>query len=122
MVSVTCFRSFFADPLPSFNWWSVSVGREELKWRLLAHYHLMSLQGPHCPPEKLKPLIKGLIQEECYLVDKSRSIASVYPEKTHLKKCWITIIIIIIMNKSQESTVFHGRQKLTSAMKQRPEK
>ena len=34
----------------------------------------------------------------------------------------IIIIIIIIMNKSQELTVFHGRQKLTSAMKQRPEK
>ena len=32
------------------------------------------------------------------------------------------IMIIIIMNKSQETTVFHGRQKLTSAMKQRPEK
>ena len=31
-------------------------------------------------------------------------------------------IIIIIMNKSQESTVFHGRQKMASAMKQRPEK
>ena len=27
----------------------------------------------------------------------------------------IIIIIIIIMNKSQEMTVFHGRQKLTSA-------
>ena len=27
----------------------------------------------------------------------------------------ISIIIIIIMNKSQELTVFHGRQKLTSA-------
>ena len=32
------------------------------------------------------------------------------------------IIIISIMNKSQETTVFHGRQKLTFAMKQRPEK
>ena len=31
------------------------------------------------------------------------------------------IIIIIIMNKSQELTVFHGRQKLTSAKNQRPE-
>ena len=31
------------------------------------------------------------------------------------------IIIIIIMNKSQETTVFHVRQKLTSAMIQRPE-
>ena len=28
----------------------------------------------------------------------------------------IIIIIIIIMNKSQETTVFHGRQKLISAM------
>ena len=32
------------------------------------------------------------------------------------------IIIIIIMNKSQELTIFHGRQKLTSIMKQRQEK
>ena len=45
--------------------------------------------------------------------------ASVHSEKTRLKKL---IMIIIIMNKSQETTVFHGRQKLTSAMKQRPEK
>ena len=39
--------------------------------------------------------------------------------KTRLKKLMIMIIIIIIiiiiMNKSQELTVFHGRQKLTSA-------
>ena len=31
------------------------------------------------------------------------------------------IIIIIIMNKSQETTVFGGHQKLTSAMKLSPE-
>ena len=46
--------------------------------------------------------------------------ASVYSEKTRMKKLMmkmIIIIIIIIMNKSQETTVFHGRQKLTSAMK-----
>ena len=53
---------------------------------------------------------------------------SVYSEKTRMKKLMMMkmiiniIIIIIIMNKSQETTVFHGRQKLTSAMKQRPEK
>ena len=44
--------------------------------------------------------------------------ASVYSEKTHMKKLMMMmkmIIIIIIMNKSQELTVFHGRQKLTSA-------
>ena len=44
--------------------------------------------------------------------------ASVYSEKTSLKKLMmkmiIIFIIIIIMNKSQELTVFHGRQKLTS--------
>ena len=45
---------------------------------------------------------------------------SVNSEKTRMKKCMmimiIIIIIIIIKNKSQETTVFHGRQKLTSAM------
>ena len=40
--SVTCFRTFFADPLPCFYWWVVSVGVEELKWRQLTHNHLMS--------------------------------------------------------------------------------
>ena len=49
--------------------------------------------------------------------------ASVYSEKTRLKKLMMMMkMIISIMNKSQETTVFHGRQKLTSAMKQRPEK
>ena len=37
-------------------------------------------------------------------------------------KKMIMIIIIISMNKSQELTDFHGRQKLTSAMKLWPEK
>ena len=31
-------------------------------------------------------------------------------------------LVIISMNKSQELTVFHGRQKLTSAMKLSPKK
>ena len=49
--------------------------------------------------------------------------ASVYSEKTRLKKYMlIIIIIIIIMNLSQETTVFGGRQKLISAMKLRSEK
>ena len=47
--------------------------------------------------------------------------ASVYSKKTCMKKLMmmkmiiIIIIIISIMNKSQEATVFHRRQKLTSA-------
>ena len=51
---------------------------------------------------------------------------SVYSEKTRLKKLImkiiIIIIIIIIKNTSQEMTVFNWHQKLTSAMKLRPEK
>ena len=35
--------------------------------------------------------------------------------KKLMMKMIIIIIIIINMNKSQELTVFHGRQKLTSA-------
>ena len=50
--------------------------------------------------------------------------ASVYSEKTRMKKLMMKmiIIIIIIISIMQETTVFHGLQKLTSAMKQRPEK
>ena len=50
--------------------------------------------------------------------------ASVNSEKTQLKKLMMMKMIIIsisIMNKSQQTTVFHWSQKLTSAMKERPE-
>ena len=46
------------------------------------------------------------------------AFASVYSEKTRLKK----LMIMIIIHLSQETTVIGGRQKLTSAMKLRPEK
>ena len=68
---------------------------------------------------QLKPMIKAhssgrmVSSGISYLV-----IASIYSEKTRLKK----LMINIIMNKSQEMTVFSGHQKLTSAMKLRPEK
>ena len=39
-----------------------------------------------------------------------------------MKKMIMIIIIMCSMNKSQELTVFCGHQKLTSAMKLRPEK
>ena len=39
-------------------------------------------------------------------------------QTTSLKKCFI--MIIIMMNKSPETTVFVGRQKLTSVMKLKP--
>ena len=60
--SLTCFHSFFMDPLPSFNWWAVSVGGEELKWHQLAHHQLMSQQGPHFNPHSIaKAKIKAQI-------------------------------------------------------------
>ena len=49
------------------------------------------------------------------------AIASVHFEKTCLKKL-IIIMTILIMNKSQEMTVFSGHHKLTSSMKLMPEK
>ena len=49
------------------------------------------------------------------------AFASVHSEITHLKKSMKIIIIIIIMDKSQEMMEFSGRQILTSAIKQRPE-
>ena len=70
----------------------------------------------------LKPIIKDQIPGKWVTSGISDvATASVHSEKTWVKK-WIMIIIIISMNKSQEFTVFDGRQKLTSAMKQRPEK
>ena len=45
------------------------------------------------------------------------AITSVYSEKTCLKK--LIIITIIIINRKKP--VFGGRQKFTSAIKQRPE-
>ena len=76
------------------------MGGEELKWRQLAHYHLMSLQGLAVHTEKLKPLIKGLISGKMLSSGISHvAFSSVYPEKTRLKKCWIMIIIIIIITE-----------------------
>ena len=69
---------------------------------------------------QLKPTIKAQISGRMASIGISDVVtASVYSEKTSLKKL---MIIIIIMNKSQEIKVFGGRQRLTSAMKQRPEK
>ena len=91
------------------------MGREE--WRQLAQNKPISPHGPHFSPHSTaKTNDKSTNPNGTSAV----ALASVYSEKTHLKK--FMIMIIIIMNKSQETTVFGGRQKLTSAMKQRPEK
>ena len=82
------------------------MGGEELKWRQLTHNQLMSSQGPHfCAHSTGKTNDKS---------SNLRKNASVYSEKIRMKK------LMLIMNKSQESTVFGGCQKLT--MKQYREK
>ena len=94
------------------------MDKEELKWCQLAQAN-KGLILVHTV--KLKPIIKAQISGKVVTSGISDvATASVHSEKTRLKK--MIMIIIIIMNKSQEMTVFYGCQKLTSAMKQRPEK
>ena len=86
------------------------MGREELKWRQLAHNHLISQQGPQFSPHSnAKAKIKAQISGRMLSSSTSDvAFASVYSEKTRMKKCLI-MIIMIIMNKSQETTVSGGR-------------
>ena len=66
---------------------------------------------------QLKPTIKVQISGRMASISISDVVtASVYSEKTCLKK------MMLIMIKLPESTVLGGRQKLTSVMKQGPEK
>ena len=72
------------------------MGRDELKWRQLAHNQLMSLQGPHFSPHtKAKTNDKAQISRRMASIGITDVVtASVYSEKTHLKK-----LMIMIMNK-----------------------
>ena len=98
------------------------MGGEELKLCQLAYHQLMSQQGPILVHTvQPKPIIKPQISGKLVTSGISDvAITSVHSEKTLLKK--LIMITIIIMNLSQETTVFGGRQKLTSAIKLRPEK
>ena len=72
------------------------MGREELKWRQLAHHQLMSQHGPHFSPcSKAKAIYKSKISGKLVTNGiNDVAFASVYSEKTRLKKCLIMIIII----------------------------
>ena len=100
------------------------MGGEELKWHQLKHNQLIAHEDHILVHTvQLKPTIKAQISGRMAPIGISDVVtASVYLEKTRLKKLMMMKMIIFIMNKSQETTLFHGRQKLTSAMKQRPEK
>ena len=97
------------------------MGRRNLNWRQLKHNQLMSTQGPQFSPHMTdKAQISGTMAS---IGISDIVTASVNSEKTHIKKCMMIMInIIIIMNESQETTVCGGCQKSTSAMKQRHEK
>ena len=73
------------------------MGGEEFKWCQLAHHQLMSQQGPHFSPHsKAKANYKSTNHITSGISD--GAIASVYFEKTGLKKM-IMIIIIITSNR-----------------------
>ena len=71
------------------------MGGGELKWRQLTHNQLMSLQGTHFSPHSTaKPTIKAQISVRMASIGISDGVtASVYSEKTHLKKLMKIIII-----------------------------
>ena len=84
------------------------VGQGKIK--MASASTLMSKQGrlTLLHTEKLKLIIKGTISGRMLSSGISHvAFASVYSDKTRLKKCGI-MIIIIMMNKSQELTVFTG--------------
>ena len=72
------------------------MGGEKLKWHQLSHNHLIFLQGPHFSPHSTaKPRIKAQISGRMICNGISVvAFASVYSEKTRLKKMVIMIIII----------------------------
>ena len=78
----------------------------------------MRQKRPHFSPHsKAKANYKAQISGKLVTTGiRDVAIVSVYTEKTCTKKCLI-MIIMITMNKSQEITIFGGRQKLTSAIK-----
>ena len=93
------------------------MGGEKLKWRQLKTISLARNDLILVHAVLLKPTIKVQISGRMASIGISDVVAaSIYSEKTRMKKLMMKMIIIIIMNKLQELTVFHGRQKLTSAM------
>ena len=80
----------------------ILVGREELKWHQLVHHQLMSQQGPHFSPHStVKPMIKAHSSGRMvYSGISDVLIASVYSEKTLLKKLMMKMIIITSNTKT----------------------
>ena len=98
------------------------MGGEELKWCTISYRASKVLILVHTI--QLKTMMKAHSSGKMVSSVIDVVIASVHSEKTRLKKLTMMMITIIItiMNKSQEALVFSGHQKVTSAMKLRPEK
>ena len=86
------------------------MGGDELKRRQLTHNQLMCPQGPHFSPHSTaKSTIKAQISGRMASIGISDVVtASVYLEKTRLKKLIKIIIIIIIMNNCKKRQFFTG--------------
>ena len=75
------------------------IGGRAVKWNQLAYNQLMSQQGPHFSPQsKAKANNKKHKSQEISIAISDVVPASVYSEKTRVKKM-IMIIIIIITEK-----------------------
>ena len=83
------------------------MGGEELQWRRLAHYQLMIQKGPHFSPHS-----KAKVNDKSTNVRKSGisdvAFASVYSEKTRLKKL---MIMIIIMNNRKSHLLVNEKER-----------
>ena len=77
----------------------VSAGGEELKWCQIKHNQLMSLQGPHFSPRSTaKTNDKSTISGRMASIGISDVVtASVYSEKTHLKKLIMMMMMKMII-------------------------
>ena len=75
------------------------VGREELQWRQLAHHQLMSQEGPHFSPHSTAKINdkSTFLRKKGLYGNSDVVIASVYSEKTRLKKLMMMMIMIIII-------------------------
>ena len=95
-------------------------GRGGIKMASAKNNQLISSQGPHFSPRstaKTNDKSTNLGKNGIYWYKWCCDRFSILRENPYEEVDDDENDIIIIMNKSQEMTVFHGRQKLTSAMK-----
>ena len=88
------------------------MGMEEFKWCQPAHHKLWSQQRPHFSPHSISKTNAHSLGRMISSGISDVMITSVHSEKTRLKKLMMRILMIIITNKSQETTVLAVARKL----------